>query len=358
MAKVTRVDQKIGAYCALLEYKGLEGLVMSSELSKKRIKSIRQVIGVGKEEVLVVLRVDKAKGYVDLSKKRVEPDERQICRDRFTTAKNLHSMLCRVSLQTRLPLSLLYQNLLWPLYEQAEAEREQLQQGDDDEGDKEGNGDADSESEENKPLFTNPLEAFQLALHDQDLAFGALEMPEYVKQALMSVIRHRLRIKPLRVRAKVELVCFSKHGVNGIKKALSVLKPLVVTEPLAAKQKGKDKPKEKARGKKGGDSDKKSAPQQPKAKTEQDKKQVVVADNGKEKQQAEAADQAEEENKAPSLLFDVSIHASPIYLLTAVSVDKEAALKIVNEAIKLLGEELSANGGQMTLIQAPTIKAI
>lgn len=66
---------EVGAYVHLLEYNNIEGMILLSELSRRRIRSIQKLIRVGRNEVVVVLRVDKEKGK---KKKRYE---RQIERD-------------------------------------------------------------------------------------------------------------------------------------------------------------------------------------------------------------------------------------------------------------------------------------
>jgi len=47
---------------AQLEYDNIEGMILLSELSRRRIRSIQKLIRVGRNEVVVVLRVDKEKG--------------------------------------------------------------------------------------------------------------------------------------------------------------------------------------------------------------------------------------------------------------------------------------------------------
>jgi translation initiation factor 2 subunit 1 len=59
----------MGAYVSLLEYNGIEGMILLSELSRRRIRSINKLIKVGRQEAVMVLRVDKDKGYIDLSKR-------------------------------------------------------------------------------------------------------------------------------------------------------------------------------------------------------------------------------------------------------------------------------------------------
>jgi polyribonucleotide nucleotidyltransferase len=52
----------MGAYVHLLEYNNIEGMILLSELSRRRIRSIQKLIRVGRNEIVVVLRVDKEKG--------------------------------------------------------------------------------------------------------------------------------------------------------------------------------------------------------------------------------------------------------------------------------------------------------
>lgn len=61
---VVKVKQiaEMGAYVSLLEYNNIEGMILLSELSRRRIRSINKLIRVGRNEVVVVLRVDKEKG--------------------------------------------------------------------------------------------------------------------------------------------------------------------------------------------------------------------------------------------------------------------------------------------------------
>ena len=57
----------MGAYCSLLEYNGIEGMILMSELSRRRIRSVNRLIRVGRQEIVAVLRVNKEKGINFLS---------------------------------------------------------------------------------------------------------------------------------------------------------------------------------------------------------------------------------------------------------------------------------------------------
>lgn len=76
-------------------------MILLSELSRRRIRSIQKLIRVGRNEVVVVLRVDKEKGYIDLSKRRVSPEDITKCEERFMKARTVASIMRHVA--SRLP---------------------------------------------------------------------------------------------------------------------------------------------------------------------------------------------------------------------------------------------------------------
>ena len=53
---------EMGAYVSLLEYDDTEGMIMLSELSRRRIRSINKLVRIGRSECVVVIRVDEEKG--------------------------------------------------------------------------------------------------------------------------------------------------------------------------------------------------------------------------------------------------------------------------------------------------------
>lgn len=58
---------EMGAYVTLLEYNDIEGMIMLSELSRRRIRSINKLVRIGRNECVVVIRVDETKGkMIDL----------------------------------------------------------------------------------------------------------------------------------------------------------------------------------------------------------------------------------------------------------------------------------------------------
>ncbi|CAG8606967.1 11830_t:CDS:2, partial [Scutellospora calospora] len=104
MVNVRQIAE-MGAYVKLLEYDNIEGMILLSELSRRRIRSIQKLIRVGRNEVVVVLRVDKEKGYIDLSKRRVSAEDVAKAEEKFNKSK-----------AQDLVLEDLYKQIGWPLY--------------------------------------------------------------------------------------------------------------------------------------------------------------------------------------------------------------------------------------------------
>ena len=64
----------------------------------------------------MVLRVDKEKGYIDLSKRRVAAEDIQACEDRWNKSKMVHSIMRHLAESTGRELEDLYKIVGWPLY--------------------------------------------------------------------------------------------------------------------------------------------------------------------------------------------------------------------------------------------------
>jgi len=91
-------------------------MILLSELSRRRIRSINKLIRVGKNELAMVIRVDKDKSYIDLSKRRVSAEDVVKAEERFNKAKAVHSTLRHVSNRLLVPMAQLYRRVAWPLY--------------------------------------------------------------------------------------------------------------------------------------------------------------------------------------------------------------------------------------------------
>ena len=180
----------MGAYVSLLEYDNIEGMILLSELSRRRIRSIHKLIRVNRNEVVMVLRVDKEKGYIDLSKRRVSPEDVAACEDRFNKAKAVHGVLRHLAERRKLYLEDLYEKIGWPLYKK----------------------------------YGHAYDAFKMAIsEDKTVAdpFSELDVPAEMIEELKTYILRRLAPQPIKIRSDVEVSCFTYEGIDAIKTALN-----------------------------------------------------------------------------------------------------------------------------------------
>lgn len=193
---------EMGAYVKLLEYDNIEGMVLLSELSRRRIRSIQKLIRVGKNEVAVVLRVDKEKGYIDLSKRRVSAEDIVKCDERYNKSKAVHSILRHCAEKFNISLEELYKSIGWPLSRK----------------------------------FGHAYDAFKISISDPTVFDDIVPPTEPILEELKLYISRRLTPQAIKIRADVEVSCFGYEGIDAIKRALREAES-VSTEQMQVKAK-------------------------------------------------------------------------------------------------------------------------
>lgn len=178
--------EEMGAYVTLLEYNNIQGMVLLSELSRRRIRSIHKLIRVGRNEIVMVIRVDRDKACIDLSKRRVTPEDRAKCEERYNKASLVHSIMGQMSLKFDTPMEDLCSRISWPLYRK----------------------------------FGHAYDAFQMAERDPERVFEGLVISDEEKKVLMKFIDHRMRPQELRIRSDIDVTCFEYEGVEAVRAAL------------------------------------------------------------------------------------------------------------------------------------------
>jgi translation initiation factor 2 subunit 1 len=242
----------MGAYVSLMEYNNIEGMILLSELSRRRIRSIHKLIRVNRNEVVMVLRVDKEKGYIDLSKRRVSPEDVAACEDRYNKAKAVHGVLRHLAERKKFYLEDLYEKIGWPLYRK----------------------------------YGHAYDAFKLAISEDKNAgdpFAELEIPQELKDELRTYILRRLAPQPIKIRSDIEVSCFTYEGIDAIRDAL-----------FAGMEVGSD--------------------QNP---------------------------------------IRIKLIAPPIYVLSTTTLEKEAGIGLLNQAIDVIREKITEKGGKMDVKMAP-----
>lgn len=247
----------MGAYVSLLEYNNVEGMILLSELSRRRIRSIHKLIRVNRNEVVMVLRVDKEKGYIDLSKRRVSPEDVAACEDRYKKAKAVHGVLRHLAERRKLYLEDLYERIGWPLYKK----------------------------------YGHAYDAFKLFVSDDKNVgdpFEEIDIPQDMKDELRAYILRRFAPQPIKIRSDIEVSCFTYAGIDAIRDALFA-------------------------------------------------GMALSTENSQIK---------------------IKLIAPPIYVLSTMTLDKEAGIAHLQSALDVIREKITAQGGKMDVKMAPKAVSI
>jgi translation initiation factor 2 subunit 1 len=95
----------------------MEGLILSTEVTKKRVKNVNKFMKIGKQDTMMVIRVDREKRYIDLSKKKVQPEEAAEAEKCFKKAKMVHNIMKQTAAKLNCTLLELYEQFGWDLYD-------------------------------------------------------------------------------------------------------------------------------------------------------------------------------------------------------------------------------------------------
>ncbi|TRY50601.1 Eukaryotic translation initiation factor 2 alpha subunit/S1 RNA binding domain containing protein [Cryptosporidium tyzzeri] len=185
MARVKRITE-VGAFVSLLEYNDIEGMILMSELSKRRIRSVNKLTRVGRLEVVVVLRVDKNKGYIDLSKRRVNPEDVERCEEKYSKMKKVYQTVRHIAQKEGISVEELSEKLIWPLHRK----------------------------------YGHALDALKEAAVNPEAVLGEFDLPVSVKEALIQDIKFRLSPQQLKLRARIHVCCCGYDGIDAVRHAI------------------------------------------------------------------------------------------------------------------------------------------
>ena len=73
---------------------------------------------IGKQEICMVIRVDRENGYIDLSKKRVPQQDVPEIQARYAKGKTIQAIMRSIHEATKVPVPQLYEEIVWPLQDE------------------------------------------------------------------------------------------------------------------------------------------------------------------------------------------------------------------------------------------------
>jgi len=192
-----------GVYVKLLEYGDLEGLIILSDLSKSRFKSVSQVVKIGKKFPAQVQTVDNVTKHITLTKKYVTTTDVQVCEKNFKNLKYLSDLVnfyikkLQKDHQITISRETVYQTFIWS-------------------------------------LSSDPagiIYAIRKAAKNFDQIYRETDNlnPKWI-ECFKEVLALRFKDKEVLLEAIMEITCLREEGIETIKNALTEGAKMVTTE--------------------------------------------------------------------------------------------------------------------------------
>ncbi len=182
IVKITKV-MPYGAFAVLEDYPGIEGFLHIREVSSKWIKNIKEYVRQNQITVAKVIGVDKNKGIVDISLRKVTEEERRKVWEAYENEKKAR-------------------NVIKAAFKKVGREKE-------------------AEAFIKKVLdIYETLYDFALDVYDGELdVFDELGVDKKLREILIEVIGRAFKPPPVTIKKVVKLIVYESDGVEYIKKA-------------------------------------------------------------------------------------------------------------------------------------------
>ena len=159
---------------------------MATNTTRKRVKNVKKLLRLGTQDYMQVLSIDSEGGYIDLGKKTVQVKDVEEKKKYFDKSKAVHLIMKLTAHQLQTKLIDLYEEFGWDLYDK----------------------------------FDHAYDAFKLALQDPDLVFSKIKISDKSREELMRNINKKMAGKPIKLRARFNLQCYTYEGIEAIRECL------------------------------------------------------------------------------------------------------------------------------------------
>lgn len=168
------------------EYKDKEGYIHISEIAPGRIRNIRDYVIEGRKVICKVLKIDKEKGHIDLSLRRVSLSMRKTKDAEYKQEQKSEKILEQLAKLLRKNLEQIYAEI--------------------------------GEKILNKYGLLNL--GFQEISKKSEEAIKDLNITKKDSEALVKLVKEKVKPPEVQVSAEIFLTSFASNGINDIKKAL------------------------------------------------------------------------------------------------------------------------------------------
>ncbi|MAF98982.1 MAG: hypothetical protein CMH61_00055 [Nanoarchaeota archaeon] len=117
LCKITKIFPS-SVFADLLEYDRISGMIHISEVSPGRIRNLRDYVSEGREVVCKILRINKEKGHIDLSLRRVNTNQKRSKLEAVKQESKAENLVKQAAKQLDMPLNKLYDVLVEPIFKE------------------------------------------------------------------------------------------------------------------------------------------------------------------------------------------------------------------------------------------------
>jgi translation initiation factor 2 subunit 1 len=195
LCQVTKIYPN-SVFVKLLEYDEM-GMIHISEVSPGRIRNLRDYVSEGRQIVCKVLRLDREKGHIDLSLRRVNSMQRREKIDEIKSELKAESLIKNLSKKLKKPFEALYKDI----------------------------------SEKILKDYTYIHEFFK------DIVEGEVNPEKYLPKKLAAEIQEavleKFKPKSITLQGEIQLKTYASDGVNKIQKTLQAVEKISKTLTLS-----------------------------------------------------------------------------------------------------------------------------
>jgi translation initiation factor 2 subunit 1 len=197
LCKVTKIYPN-SVFVDLLEYDRKSGIIHISEVSPGRIRNLRDYVSVGRQIVCKILRIDREKGHIDLSLRRVNSNTRREKLDEIKQELKSEQLLKNLAKKLGLPFQKLYNDVTTKVFK----EYSYLHQ-----------------------CFKDVVEG--------DIDLAKLGVSPTLAGEITAAVLDKFKPKKISIEAEITLQTYASAGVTKIKKILQAVRNVSETISLA-----------------------------------------------------------------------------------------------------------------------------
>jgi len=190
-------SNEMGIYVSLIEFDNIEGLLLYSEVSRRRIRSMTKLIKTGKKEIVSIIRVDIDKSYIDVSKRQITDIETSYMKKKRGLVKITNLISNNISRFLKLNFEETRLRWVWQLGRK----------------------------------YYHVVRAFKIVSKLEEFPVTSVDLTDIELKTFFHNIKKKIPTNNIRIEVEFEMLSFSSNGVEILKEVILNIKK----DPLFSK---------------------------------------------------------------------------------------------------------------------------